>query len=42
MGDEKNSEEQGKGFVVKDKRFSAKKEEEESPRLKGRRRWRGS
>ncbi len=28
MGNEKNSEEQEKGFVVKDKRFSAKKEGE--------------
>jgi len=35
MGDEKNSEEQGKGFVVKDKRFSAKKEEEGEPKAKG-------
>ena len=34
MGDEKNSEEQGKGFVVKDKRFSAKKEEEGEPKAK--------
>jgi hypothetical protein len=34
MGDEKNSEEQEKGFVVKDKRFSAKKEEEGEPKAK--------
>lgn len=33
MADEKKNEEQGKGFVVKDKRFTAKKEEErDSPK----------
>ena len=31
MADEKNREEQEKGFVVKDRRFSAKKEGEEAP-----------
>jgi hypothetical protein len=41
MGDEKNSEEQAKGFVVKDKRFSAKKEEEEEPKAKGEKKMEG-
>ena len=34
MGNDKNSEEQGKGFVVKDKRFSAQKEGEDDSRGK--------
>jgi len=34
MGNNKNSEEEEKGFVVKDKRFSAKKEEEGDYRVK--------
>lgn len=35
MEDDKKNEEQEKGFVVKDKRFSAKKEEKEDAKLKG-------
>jgi hypothetical protein len=35
MGDDKRNEEQEKGFVVKDKRFSAKKEEKEESKIKG-------
>ena len=34
MGNDKEDKEQEKGFVVKDKRFSAKKEEKEEPRIK--------
>ena len=34
MGNDKNDEEQEKGFVVKDKRFSAKKEEKEESIIK--------
>jgi hypothetical protein len=44
MGDKKNSEEQEKGFVVKDKRFSAKKEEEGEegePKAKGEKKMEG-
>jgi Domain of unknown function (DUF1844) len=34
MGNDKRDEEKEKGFVVKDKRFSAKKEDEEEPKIK--------
>ena len=34
MGNDKNNEEKEKGFVVRDKRFSAKKEEEEDFQVK--------
>jgi len=34
MGNDKKNEEEGKGFVVKDKRFSAKKEEKPEPQVK--------
>lgn len=35
MGNDKNNEEKEKGFAVKDRRFSAKKEEEADPQVKG-------
>jgi hypothetical protein len=34
MGNDKKSEEQEKGFVIRDKRFSAPKEEKEEPQIK--------
>ena len=37
MGNDKKNEEEEKGFVVKDKRFSAKKEEKEESQIKGER-----
>jgi hypothetical protein len=37
MGNDKKDEEQEKGFVVKDKRFSAKKEDKEESKIKGER-----